>query len=71
MSNEFVKACRLYNKGLCCQKWMLKLIHDHVPNYCLSSFVKEIPDQTKEKMAGAGTAQDHIGLDIKAALFLQ
>ena len=44
MSNEFVKACRLYNKGLCCQKWMLKLIHDHVPNYCLSSFVKEIPD---------------------------
>ena len=56
MSNEFVKACRLYNKGLCCQKWIMKLIHDHVPNYSLASFVKEIPDQTKQNAASMGTA---------------
>jgi hypothetical protein len=49
MSNEFVRACRLYNRGLSCQKYILKLIKEYVPNYSLSAFVKEIPDLSKAK----------------------
>jgi tetratricopeptide (TPR) repeat protein len=44
LTNQFVKACRLYNKGLVNYKYILKLIKEYVPNYSMSSFVKSIPN---------------------------
>jgi hypothetical protein len=29
--NMFVKACRMYNKGLACQKYLFKLLEEYVP----------------------------------------
>jgi len=45
--NWFVKACRLYNKGLGCQKYILKLIEMHVPHLSLSKFADKIPDKAQ------------------------
>jgi len=65
MTNQFVRACRLYNKGLSCQKYMLKLIKEYIPNYSLSTFVKKIPDKALQ-------GKEHpLGLSVKSAIFLQ
>jgi uncharacterized protein HemY len=40
LTNQFVKACRHYNKGLVNYKYILKLIKEYVPNFSLSSYVK-------------------------------
>lgn len=42
--NMFVKACRMYNKGLACQKYLFKLLEEYVPVSNLTQFVKKIPD---------------------------
>lgn len=44
----FVHACRLYNKGLCCQKYLIKMINEYIKHYSLSTFVKKIPDRSND-----------------------
>jgi len=58
-----VKACRLYNKGLACQKYILKLIEEYIPYLSLSSYVKRIPDQASKELYNT--------IPAKTASFLQ
>jgi len=63
-SNSFVKACRLYNKGLSCQKYILKIITEYLPNHSLATFVKEIPDLNSKD-------SQEKGISTKGRIFLQ
>lgn len=65
-TNQFVKACRLYNRGLVNYKYILKLIKEYVPNYSLSSFIKKIPDQSKPNEVDKDT-----NMDTKQQILLQ
>lgn len=64
-TNQFVKACRLYNKGLVNYKYILKLIKEYVPQFSLSSFIKKIPDQNKPLDIDKET-----NLDTKQQIFI-
>lgn len=60
-----MRACRLYNKGLVNQKYILKLIKEYVPNYSLTNFVKKIPDQSPS------STEQYLGVGHAPAIFLQ
>lgn len=42
-SYNFVLACRLYNKALNCQRYIINVTNDYFQNHSLSQFVKSIP----------------------------
>lgn len=43
-SYKFILACRLYNKALCSQRYIINVISDYLHNHSLSQFVKSIPE---------------------------
>ena len=64
-SIAFVAACRQYNKALSCQRFVLKIIQEYLPNHSMSNLVKKIPDD----MAQMNNVET--GLRSKAAVFIQ
>jgi hypothetical protein len=69
LSMQFVGACRYYNRGLVNQRYILKLIKEHVPNYSLTSYVKKIPDQNSKEVDFATNATKPVRKSVD--LFLQ
>ena len=48
-SYKFILACRLYNKALSSQRYIINVIGDYLQKHSLSQFVRSIP---KEKQTG-------------------
>lgn len=54
-SYKFVLACRLYNKALSSQRYIVNVISEYLQKHSLSQFVKSIP---KEGEAGQKSNAD-------------
>lgn len=46
-SYKFILACRLYNKALSSQRYIINVINDYLLHHSLTQFVKSIPGDTE------------------------
>ena len=54
----FLNACRQYNKGLSCKRYIEKIIKEYIPFHSLSQFVKKIPSKHAARNGRKGITPD-------------
>lgn len=55
-SYNFILACRLYNKALSSQRYIINVINDYLSHHSLTQFVKSIPKEGETSQDGKSKA---------------
>ena len=55
-SYNFILACRLYNKALSSQRYIINVINDYLQHHSLTQFVKSIPKESETSQDGKSKA---------------